>query len=103
MAAREREGRATPNREGVLEEDGDRKKWDWPMGGEGKNCCGKRREGGRDLAGGIAMGESELVERVVWAEPMRVGEREGLGSAAEKGGSGVRGKDTTGGDANDDS
>jgi hypothetical protein len=85
VAAREREGRETPKREGVLAEDAGREKWDEPMGGEGKNCFGKRREGGRDLAGGIARGESELVERVVWGRPMRVGEREGLRSAAEKG------------------
>ncbi len=29
------------------------------------------------MAGGVAMGESELVERVVWAEPMRVGRGRG--------------------------
>ena len=68
-----------------LAEDADREKRDGPMGGEGKNCVGKSRDGGRDWMGGIARGESELVERVVWGEPMRVGNREGLGSAAEKG------------------
>ena len=46
VAAREREGGEAPNRERVLAEDADREKWDGPMGGEGKNCVGKRREGG---------------------------------------------------------
>ena len=57
----------------------------WTNERGGKNYFGKRREGGRDLAEGIAREESELVERVVWGEPMRVGDREGLGSAAEMG------------------
>ncbi len=42
VAAREREGRATPKREG--EEDEKKVRRDGPMGGEGKNCLGKRRE-----------------------------------------------------------
>ncbi len=41
-AARDREGRATPKRVG--EEDEKNVRRDGPMGGEGKNCLGKRRE-----------------------------------------------------------
>ena len=85
VAAREIEGGEVPNRDRELAEDADREKRDGPMEGEGKNCVGKSRDGGRDWVGGIARGESELVERVWWGEPMRVGDREGLGSAAEMG------------------
>ncbi len=41
VAAREREGRATPKRDG--EEDEKNVRRDGPMRGEGKKCSGKRR------------------------------------------------------------
>ncbi len=73
MAAREREGRATPNREGVFEEVVDRKRWDGPMGWEGKNVLG------RDVMGQWEGREKIDLERVVkedenWREESR-GER----------------------------
>ncbi len=76
MAARERKGKGTPNREGVLEEDV-----------TGSNGIGQW-EGREKIVVGRVVKEDETWreesrwERIVWAEPMRVREREGLGSAA---------------------